>query len=131
MNRPKESDYASYYEYTRALVEYCNKIKQPETEPISDVTEAVTRTVIEVEKLLCEKLGREWQASGMSIQTLVDELASLAQPKLEPAASVCMDVSHHHMMYNGQYIGQKPNTKTVIFFKDLDVGTLLYAYPKE
>lgn len=43
--------------------------------PISDVTEAVTRTVIDVEKLLCEKLGKEWQSSGISIQALVDELA--------------------------------------------------------
>jgi len=47
-------------------------------EPISDVTEAVTRTVIKVEKLLCEKLGKKWQASGMSIQTLADELAAPA-----------------------------------------------------
>lgn len=52
-------------------------------EPISDVTEAVTRTVIEVEKLLCEKLGKQWQPSGMSIQTLVDELAA---SKPEPQA---------------------------------------------
>ncbi len=51
----------------------------PVQEPISDGTEAVTRTVIEVEKLLCEKLGRKWQASGMSIQTLVDELAAQRQ----------------------------------------------------
>jgi hypothetical protein len=48
--------------------------------PISDVTEAVTETVIKVEKLLCEKLGKQWAASGMSIQTLVDEFASRTQP---------------------------------------------------
>lgn len=46
-----------------------------EQRPISDATEAVTRAVTQVEKLLCEKLGREWAPSGMSIQTLVDELA--------------------------------------------------------
>ncbi len=54
----------------------------PQRKPIDDVTEAVTKTVIEVEKLLCEKLGKQWKASGISIETLVDELA--AQPQRKP-----------------------------------------------
>jgi hypothetical protein len=55
-----------------------------EQRTISDVTEAVTKTVIEVEKLLCGKLGRQWQPSGMSIQTLVDELAAPPTAAPEP-----------------------------------------------
>ena len=30
--------------------------------------------VIDVEKLLCEKLGRSWSATGISIDSLTDEL---------------------------------------------------------
>ncbi len=40
------------------------------------VQEAVVAVGIQVEKLLCEKLGRAWSASGISIESLVDELAS-------------------------------------------------------
>ena len=56
---------------------------QPKQEPISDVTEAVTKTVIQVEKLLCEKLGKTWRPSGMSISTLIDELAQPKEPEQE------------------------------------------------
>ena len=59
------------------LANFAALVAAAEQRPISDVTEAVTKTVIEVEKLLCEKIGRQWQPSGMSIQTLVDELAAL------------------------------------------------------
>ena len=31
-------------------------------------------SVIDIEKLLCEKLGKEWTPSGMSIKSLIDEL---------------------------------------------------------
>jgi hypothetical protein len=31
-------------------------------------------SVIEVEKLLCKAIGREWSAAGISIVSLVDEL---------------------------------------------------------
>ena len=54
----------------------------PAAQPVSDVTEAITRVAIDVEKLLCEKLGRQWAPSGMSIQTLIDDLAALADPAL-------------------------------------------------
>jgi hypothetical protein len=70
-------------------------LAEPEQRPISDVTEAVTKTVIEVEKLLCGKLGRQWQPSGMSIQTLVDELAALvAAAEREACAKVCEEVGN-------------------------------------
>lgn len=39
------------------------------------ISEAEQKLVIEVEKLLCEKLQKKWSAAGMSIQTLIDELA--------------------------------------------------------
>jgi hypothetical protein len=47
---------------------------EKEQGPFSDVTQAVTKCIIETEKLLCEKLGRKWQPAGMSISTLVEEL---------------------------------------------------------
>jgi hypothetical protein len=49
--------------------------------------------------------------------------------KQEPVGVVGMDVSRPHMNYNGQYLGQKPDTKTAMLFKDLEVGTKLYAAP--
>jgi rRNA processing protein Krr1/Pno1 len=38
------------------------------------IQDEVTRVVIDVEKKLCAILGREWRASGMSIETLLDEI---------------------------------------------------------
>ena len=49
--------------------------------------------------------------------------------KQEFVGVVGMDVSRPHMNYNGQYLGQKPDTKTAMLFKDLEVGTKLYAAP--
>ena len=63
-------------------------LAEPEQRPISDVTEAVTKTVIEVEKLLCEKIGRQWQPSDMSIRTLVDELATLVAEREREACAI-------------------------------------------
>lgn len=41
---------------------------------------------IEVEKLLCAKLGRQWAATGISIDTLIEDLADQrAQQKLDAA----------------------------------------------
>jgi glycerate-2-kinase len=71
-----------------------------EQKPISDVTEAVTKTVIDVEKLLCEKIGRQWQPSGMSIQTLVDELAALvAAAEREACAELCEEMEDRENPY--------------------------------
>ena len=76
-----------------ALQRFAALVAAAEQKPISDVTEAVTKTVIDVEKLLCEKIGRQWQPSGMSIQTLVDELAALvAAAEREACAKVCDEV---------------------------------------
>ena len=57
------------------------------------------------------------------------------QPKqsdsVEPVGVVGMDVSRPHMRsLDGQYFGQKPDTKTVMLFKDLEVGTKLYTNPQ-
>ena len=72
-----------------ALDRFAALVAAAEQKPISDVTEAVTKTVIDVEKLLCEKIGRQWQPSGMSIQTLMDELAALvAAAEREACASM-------------------------------------------
>jgi hypothetical protein len=51
--------------------------------------------------------------------------------KQEPVGVVGMDVSRPHMRsLDGQYFGQKPDTKTVMLFKDLEVGTKLYTTPQ-
>lgn len=51
------------------------KAKAASTLTQPNATDAVTRAVIEVEKLLCEKLGKQWRPSGMCIESLVEELA--------------------------------------------------------
>ncbi len=74
--------------YALTLERFAALVAAAEQKPISDVTEAVTKTVIDVEKLLCEKIGRQWQASGMSIQTLVDELATLVAEREREACAI-------------------------------------------
>jgi len=50
----------------------------------------------------------------------------------EPVGVVGMDVSRPHLRsLDGQYLGQKPDTKTVMLFKDLEVGTNLYTTPQQ
>jgi len=61
-------------------------------------------------------------------ETIEAELAKQEQD--EPVGVVGMDASRHHMLYGSQYLGQKPDTKTVMLFKDLEVGTNLYAHPQ-
>jgi hypothetical protein len=52
------------------------KARAEKAEPVDD---GIGRFTICVEKLLCEKLGKPWRASGISIATLVDELADRAK----------------------------------------------------
>ena len=52
---------------------------------------------------------------------------TLAQPEQEPVAVVGTDVGGAHLMYGEKYLGQVPDKKTAIFFKDVPVGTALYA----
>jgi nitrogen fixation/metabolism regulation signal transduction histidine kinase len=80
---------------TEFLERFAALVAAAEQRPTSDVTEAVTKTVIEVEKLLCEKIGRQWQPSGMSIQTLVDELAALvAAAEREACREIAFRMAH-------------------------------------
>jgi hypothetical protein len=46
-----------------------------------DALEAVGEFGIEVEKLLCAALGREWRPSGFSIESLIEELKAKAPPQ--------------------------------------------------
>ncbi len=57
--------------------------------------------------------------------------AALEQPEQEqePVATVAMDVSRVHVLYGGQYLGQKPDSKIAMLLKDLPVGTLLFTHP--
>jgi hypothetical protein len=75
-----------------------------------------------VEDVLVKKLGQ-----AMSFCS--KELISTEAEKQKPVGVVGMDVSRPHMNYNGQYLGQKPDTKTAMLFKDLEVGTKLYTAP--
>jgi hypothetical protein len=70
----------------------------------------------------------EQQRMAKRIEELEAELAKQEQD--EPVGVVGMDVSRPHMRsLDGQYLGQKPDTKTVMLFKDLEVGTNLYTTP--
>ncbi len=50
----------------------------------ADLVQVATgKLTIDVEKLLCHALGRTWAASGMSVETLIDELAARANPAVD------------------------------------------------
>lgn len=73
MNGGIESQGARNKRIYEAMLAAAPKAEQP---PVQDIT----YWSIQVEKRLCEKLGKPWQASGMSIETLIDELAAAPQP---------------------------------------------------
>lgn len=58
--------------------------------------DGIGHAMIQVEKLLCELLGREWSAGGMSVDSLARELAarraieSLSRAPAEPVAHICV-----------------------------------------
>lgn len=59
-------------------------LDQPAEQPKTPHNEAVVRFGIQVEKALCAALGREWSATGISIETLIAELkARGARPQCE------------------------------------------------
>lgn len=68
------------------IAEHFNK---PATQPQGASSEVIALG-IQVEKMLCEALGREWAATGISIESLVSELkvraGAGAQPQGEPVA---------------------------------------------
>jgi hypothetical protein len=58
--------------------------------------EAVFKFAIEVEKMLCAALGREWSTAGISIESLIAELKAQAAhagaPSLQVAITICEQV---------------------------------------
>ena len=75
--------------------------------------------------------GRVAARQSDKIKQLETTIADLKQPEQEPVAVVAMDISGLHMCYGGEYIGQKPDTKIAMLFKDLPVGTRLFAAPPQ
>jgi len=66
--------------------------------------EDVLRFAIQVEKMLCAALGREWSAAGISIESLIAELAKRrAEPSVaaderettESPADIVIDLRHY------------------------------------
>ena len=55
----------------------------------------------------------------------------LAQPAQEPVGVVATDTSKTHIYYGTQYLGQKTDTKMVMLFKDLPLGTPVYTTPPQ
>ena len=51
---------------------------------MSSEQEAILRFGIEIEKMLCEKLGKQWRPSGMSIESLVEEMSAMVKPNDVP-----------------------------------------------
>ena len=77
----------------------------------------------------------EWVRWALDeVLPLIDQAIAEAEKhevSQEPVGVVGMDVSRPHMRsLDGQYFGQKPDTKTVMLFKDLEVGTKLYTNPQ-
>ena len=76
-----------------------------------------------------------WESATRWNGCFDEEITSLRQAiadleKQEAVGVVGMDVSRPHISYGGQYLGQKPDTKTAMLFKDLEVGTKLYIHPQ-
>lgn len=80
-----------------------------------------------------QALVNQWESNtAYPFGSLVDALrAALAQPEQEPVAVVAMDISGLHMYYGGEYMGQRPDTKIAMLFKDLPVGTRLFSAPPQ
>jgi hypothetical protein len=51
--------------------------------------------------------------------------------KQEPVGFVAEDISKPHLFYGAQYLGQMPNSKTVLLVKDLPLGTPVYTAPSQ
>lgn len=85
-NKAAQFNFDQYQDLGRLLAEECEKTERLRAELAEaqlEITAAITRIIIDVEKLICEKLGRKWASSGMSISTLVEELSAL---RLQQAA---------------------------------------------
>lgn len=87
---------------------------------------------IEAMKQALEALETCMYPQQKQIQAITSLRQAIEQAeKQEPVGVVGMDVSRPHMRsLDGQYFGQKPDTKTVMLFKDLEVGTKLYTTPQ-
>lgn len=53
------------------------------------------------------------------------------EAKDEPVGVVATDTSKTHLYYGTQYLGQKTDTKMVMLFKDLPLGTPVYTTPPQ
>jgi len=53
------------------------------------------------------------------------------EAKDEPVGVVATDASKTHLYYGPQYLGQKTDTKMVMLFKDLPLGTPVYTTPPQ
>lgn len=65
--------------------------------------------VIDVEKLLCAKLGKEWSATGMSIVSLVDEMSALSAQVQGVAGVTTVDYMRRHDAAIAAYEANTPN----------------------
>ena len=61
--------------------------RRAEPSVTAGVSEDVLRFGIQVEKMLCAALGREWSTSGISIESLIAELQPLASPAVSQKTS--------------------------------------------
>lgn len=91
-------------------------------------TEAL-KSAIEFAEFCLEELDLSYMASNQAKRLVDKAKEALAQPEQEPVGVVCVDISNAHMMYGTQYLGQQPDKKTVMLFKDLKLGTQLYTTP--
>ena len=59
----------------------------------------------------------------------MDGAIKAQEAKDEPVGVVATDTSKTHLYYGTQYLGQKTDTKMVMLFKDLPLGTSVYTAP--
>jgi hypothetical protein len=77
INNLENAGVAIEYELAnKEAIEAINYLRQQLAKPaVEGVSDEVTKFAIDVEKMLCAKLNKTWQPSGMSIESLLDEIA--------------------------------------------------------
>ena len=79
-----------------ARIRELNAAAYSRSELATERDEAVQLQAIQVEKMLCAKLGIEWRATGMSVESLINRLAEMAEKKQQEERT-CIDCGKKFM----------------------------------
>jgi len=81
-------------------------------------------------RLALEALETSMYPQQKQLQAITAIKAAL-EAKDEPVGVVATDTSKTHIYHGTQYLGQKTDTKMVMLFKDLPLGTPVYTTPPQ